>query len=291
MADEGTFAALATGLARLLEPLEERVQADGLRALLSELGLTFPPAIDGDAALAAAGQTAVQRLESLEPIITELSQAAAAEDAFATIAASLKLADTVTKVIGDATALANAIRALPGTGIPQPELDAFADELPGRLIEYLVVRNLEGVPGAAQTLDLIGAVERVPLPQVDPAHPAFVRRALHVQELTSFLSDPAQQLRTKYQWGDPAFDGTALLQKVNALLADAGVPAILDTSGPVPVLDAVAFEVSPKLDDPMGLRIVDRPRRRRRHVGTVRARRLAGHGQARRDRSAWASRS
>ena len=63
MADSGgTLASLATGLARLVQPLTERLQGEDLRVLLAELGLTFPDAIDADAALTNASQAAVQRL-------------------------------------------------------------------------------------------------------------------------------------------------------------------------------------------------------------------------------------
>jgi hypothetical protein len=257
MADDGgTLAALASGLARLLQPLEERLQGEDLRVFLAELGLALPAAVDADAPLANAGKAAVQRVQGLPPILDDLRTAVAADDTVAIVGAAIRLADTVTKVIGDARTLAAAIKALPGTGIPQPELNQFADQLPGRMIEYLVVRNLEGIPGVAEASEFLGVVERVQLPAVDAAHPAFIKRALHVDELSAFLSDPGAQLRARYGWGDPAFDGTALLQKINALLAQAEVPAVLDTSGPVPVLDVVAFEISPKLDDPKGLRIV-----------------------------------
>ena len=257
MADSGgTLASLATGLARLVQPLTERLQGEDLRVLLAELGLTFPDAIDADAALTNASQAAVQRLIGLEPIITDLTTAIDNDDTAGTISSAFKLADTVAKVIVDAEKVATAIKGLAGTGIPAPELHQFADQLPKRLVEYLVVRNIENVPGAAEVLNFIGFVERVELPAVDASHPAFIRRALHLDQLTAFISDPAAQLRAKYQWGDPAFTGQALLQKVASLFAQAGVPAILDTSGPVPALDAIAFEIEPQLTDPKGLRIV-----------------------------------
>ena len=125
--------------------------------------------------------------------------------------------------------------------------------MPGRLVDYLVVRNLEGIPGAAEALDFVGFVERVDVPAVDAQHPAFTRRALHLNQLTGFITNPLGQLGAKYQWGMPGFTGLPLLQKLAALLAQAGVPAVLDTTGPLPVLDFVFVELAPKLDAPQGL--------------------------------------
>jgi hypothetical protein len=253
--DPGTLAAIAASLARIVQPLEARLVGGDLRQLLAELGLNLPPSIDADAALAAAGQSGMQRVTDLPAIITALAEAGADEDTGRIVSKSLELASAVRDVITDVTSLASAIKSLPGTGIPADELDQFADELPGRLVDYLVVRNLEGLPGVAPGLDFTGFIERIDVPAADAAHPAFVRRAIEVGSLTDFLADPAAHLKAKYQWGDPAFTGLPLLQKITSLLTAAGVPAVLDLTGATPVLDVLVLEVSPKLDAPTGLRV------------------------------------
>ena len=251
----GTLETIARALARLVQPLEERLIAGDLRLLLTELGLQFPTSIEADAGLRSSASAAVQRLRDVPALLAALDQARAANDTVQLVAKSLELANTV-RVFGDASnAFAMALRAAGGGGgIPPAELNQFADELPGRLLEYVSVRNLEGLPGASEALEFIGSVERIDVPGVDAAHPAFIRRRLHVDQLTGFVQDPAANLRARYQWGDPAFDGLAMLRTVQRLFARAGVPAIVDTSGPAPVLDALFLEVKPKLDvDPRGL--------------------------------------
>ena len=250
----GTLANIANGAAALLQPLDDRVEAGDLRLLLAELGLNFPATIDGNGALVAASQSLVQRLKDLPPVITALADAIEADNVAQIVNKAIQLATNVLDIVKNVETLGTAIKALPGTGIPALELQQFADQLPTRLTDYLVVRNLESIGGVAEGLDFIGFIERVEVPAVDPQHPAFTRRALHLNELTNFLSDPAAQLKAKYQWGDPAFTGAPLLQKIFGLLSRAGVPAILDTSGPTPVLDVVFLEVAPKLDEtPKGL--------------------------------------
>jgi hypothetical protein len=256
MADSGgTLATISRSLARLVEPLRDRVVGEDLRELLAELGLSFPAAVDANGPLASAGTAAVQRVTGLPPVVAALATAIENDDTGSIIAKSLELANGVVGIITDVEKLADAIKGLAGTGIPAPELNAFAAQLPSRLIDYLVVRNLEVLPGVAEALDFVGFVERTVVPFADPVHPEFVRRALHIDQLTNFVSDPAAQLRAMYQWGDPGFNGTNLLNKLSSLLTLAGVPSILDTTGPVPVLDVLVLEVSPKVDDPKGLRI------------------------------------
>lgn len=251
--DEGTLAALAKALARLVEPLEDRLDGGDLRVLLAELGLNFPASVDG--ALATSGRAAMQRITGMPSVVKALGDAVTNGDTPQIVARAVELANSVREVVANLTALGTAIRTLPGTGIPAPELTAFADALPGRLVDYLLTRNLEAIPGAAGALEFIGFLDRTDVPAADAAHPAFVRRAIDPAQLTGFLSDPATHLKNRYQWGSPAFDGIPLLRKISALLARAGVPAVLDESGPVPVLDVLVLEVSPKLDVPRGLRL------------------------------------
>jgi hypothetical protein len=251
----GTLETIAKSLALLLQPLEDRVTSGDIRLLLAELGLQFPASIEANGNLINATTLAVQRLKDLPPLVSALASAIQAEDVPKIIAKGLELANAIAVFVQNAESIAAALKASgAGGGITQPELNQFADELPGRLIDYLIVRDLEAVPGAAEALDFIGFVERTSVLAVDAAHPGFVRRRLHFDALTDFFQDPAQHLKTMYQWGDPGFNGVALLQKLQKLLTLAGLPAILDTTGAVPVLDVLFFELSPKADvNPPGL--------------------------------------
>lgn len=253
MADEeGTLATVAKAASSLLQPLDDRIEGGELRLLLAELGLNLPSGVDG--ALTTAAQALLQRLKDMPAVVAALATAIRDENVGQIVAKALELASIVQNIIKDFDAVANAIRTLPGTGVSPAELNAFAAQLPTRLVDYLAVRNIESFGAIAGLLDFIGFIERVDVPGVDAQHPAFTRRALHVDALSDFIGDPAAVLKAKYQWGDAAFTGVALLQKVADLLSRAGVPAILDTSGPAPVLDVIFLEIIPKLDEnPKGL--------------------------------------
>lgn len=253
----GTLEVVANTLAALLQPLDERIGAGDIRQLLAELGLQFPPAVETAPEMRTAAAAAVDQLRALPELVTELADAVDADDAPQIVAAGLRLAGAVVDAIGEIERVAGTLTtAGAGAGIPPGELEAFADTLPRRLVDYLVVRRLEGIPGAAEALEFLGAVERTDLPAVDPQHPAFTRRELHLDQLTDALADPGGHLRARYGWGAPGFDGDVLLTAVHRLLTRAGVPAVLDTSQALPVLDVVFLEVQPTAGgNPPGLHL------------------------------------
>lgn len=251
MADQrGTLEVLANGAANLLEPLEERLSAGELRLLLLELGLDLPPAVIATGDLATSLSTAVQRLRDLPTLVAELVAAIEAENLGQIVQKGLALGNAAKDVIA---AVDDAIGNLNGTGIA--DLGTFAAELPERLIEYLVVRNLEAITGVIEALEFIGVVDRSVVPAGGTGYPQYTQRRFDLEALTDFIADPLAQLQLLYNWGSDAFTGVQLLQRLNGILSRAGVPAILDQTNPAaPVLDVLFAEISPRTDlDPPGL--------------------------------------
>lgn len=245
----GTLAALAEYLAGVLQPLAERLSAGEIRGLLAELGLAMPASIEAASGLRSAAAEAVNQLRKLADLVDELESAVAEEDTAQILASSLALAAAVAGVMREIERVGEALRdAASGTGIPAEELNAFIDALPRRLLDYLLITDLERFPGAAESLEFAGALERAEIAESGPHHPAFVLRRLHVDELISFLADPAERLESLYGWGAATFDGSTLLATLARLAARAGLPAILDTGGPEPVLDMGLVELRPKTD-------------------------------------------
>ena len=260
MANEtGTLESIAIALARLLNPLSERLSAGQIRVLFAELGLQFPPALESVGPFTDAAQSVAVAVEELPTLTIDLVDAIEDEDIGAIVAKSLELIDVVRRVIQGfdtiATALQNAGAA---SGLPASEVSAFASELPERLLEYLVARNLEVIPGAAEALEFIGALERTDgnVGSTDPARPPYVRRALHVDQLAAFLESPLDRLEALYGWGGPSFNGQTLLERIATILGRAGIPAILDTTVSPPVLDVYFVEVQANTAiNPRGLSI------------------------------------
>jgi len=253
----GTLENIALGLSSLLYPLKERLESGNARLLFAELGLQFPPAFDGLAGVNNGLQQTVTTIGTLPGLMSGLIAAIEAENAGQILTLSVQLAQKVVTVIQSLEQLATAIRnAGAATGLPTGAVAAFANALPQRLLDYLLVRNLERLPGLAEALEFIGAVERTALNpgSVDPTNPPFTRYALKIDELLNFLTAPADQLQALYDWGSPAFDGVALLQALSRILANVGIPAVVDTSVNPPVLDAIVVEIKPRTDlNPRGL--------------------------------------
>lgn len=255
----GTLERVAISLARLLSPLEERMQGGEARLLLAELGLQFPASLNVHPPFTNALNALATDLRALLPLVGQLIDKIKAEDIGGTISKGSELFGKVKSVVDGFTSLADSLKGFgPPPGTSPAELNTFATELPGRLLDYILIRNLEGIKGAAEALDFIGAIERTPrnVGSVDPAKPPFTERKLRVDQFMNFLKGPGNHLKALYQWGDPGFNGVALLTKSQKLLNSAGIPAIFDAGAVPPVLDLAVFEISPKLDvTPKGIMI------------------------------------
>jgi hypothetical protein len=253
----GTLENIALGLAGLLQPLEERLESGNVRGLFNELGLNFPPALDGITAVGDAARTTVSTIQDLPPLIAQLITAIEAENVGDIVSKSVQLIDVVRSVIESFDTLATQLRNAGGaTGLSPADVTAFANELPERLLEFLVVQNLELVPGLGDGLEFMGVIKRIAgnVGSVDPAKPPFTRLELHIDQLVEFLESPVDQLKALYGWGNPTFDGMALLTTLQGILNRAGFPAVLDTSVNPPVLDVYFVELRPRTDlNPRGL--------------------------------------
>lgn len=249
----GTLQVIGAALTLIVRPLEERFAAGDVKLLLAELGLEFPETINSSPSVKAAAKQVAEAIGRLHSILIDLDLAIANDDVASGLSKGLELVSAVATVIDGFGDVATAVRAF-GGGLPAAEVDAFTDALPSRMIDYLIVRHLEGVPAVSEGLDFIGVIERVVVPAVDAQHPKFVRRSFRFERLTAFLQDPIGRLGQLYKWGRPDFDGVALLQTINRLAANRGLPALVDMSGPVPILDVMFLEITPKLDQPKGLR-------------------------------------
>jgi len=251
----GSFEALALGLGRLFAPLEQDLADGKVRVLLAELGLQLPASADTGAFSAAIDKiaTAAGAMPAqVQQLVTELG----GSDYGKVVTTGIDLVKNTIKVIQGIDGLATAIRGLSGTGIPSGTLNTFADNLPRRLVDYLIVRNLEAAPVVPEALEFIGVVERNFIASSDPNLPSFTEYGFHVDQATAFVKSPVGQLGTLYDWGKPGFDGTKLLPVLQQLFGKAGFPAIVDDTASPAVLDAVVFEAQARTDlNPPGLEI------------------------------------
>ncbi|MGH8196274.1 MAG: DUF6603 domain-containing protein [Woeseiaceae bacterium] len=252
----GSLEALALGLGELFAPLEKDLAGGKARVLLAELGLQLPASADAgafgnavDKVATAAGAMPAQ----IEKLITDLGGG----DYGPVVQTGTELIKNAMKIIQGIDELATAIRGLSGTtGIPAGTLNTFADRLPRRLVDYLIVRNLEGAPIIPEALEFIGVIERNFVASADPNAPSLTEYGFHVDRASAFVQSPLGRLRTLYDWGDLGFDGSKMLPVLQNLFGKAGFPAIVDDTVSPPVLDAIVFEAQARTDlNPRGLEI------------------------------------
>ncbi len=257
--EPGTIENLVSGLAGVFTPLREHIEDGTVLELLAELGVQFPDALTASPGFANAMKAIADSSVSLPELARSLAAAVEADDTAAEVQTSFQIVKRAADLISGLVTVGNAIHANPVPGLTPAELNAFTSELPKRLVDYLIIRQTEdALPSAAASLDFIGVFDRSPqnAGSANPAKPSFTKRDLRLQAISNFLKSPSDVFQTKYGWGTPGFDGRVLLQKLESLALELGLPAIY-TDGPVPTLDVVFLEIQPKTDiAPPGLRLL-----------------------------------
>ena len=247
------------GIGHFLSPLEEELAAGRARVLLAELGLQLPPAADGVPAFSNAISTTFNAARQLPSLISKLVTAIGSEKLGNIFNTSKELAQTIINTIKGIDAISASINSLSGpTGIPAAVLNNFAAKLPKRLVDFLIVRNLELIPIVPELLEFIGAIERklVNSGSIDPNAPEFTEYTFNPGKLMDFIKAPVEQLKALYDWGSNSFSGSKLLPALQNLAGMAGFPAVIDTSVTPNVLDILFAEIFPRTDlNPKGIEI------------------------------------
>lgn len=253
MAEQGTLEGIALALARLFQPLREELEKGRVRVLFAELGMEFPPELETKTAFINALQTAVTNTSQFPVLIADLIKAIKDEDVSAIISKGKELLNVVKSLVENIEEIAEELKNLGGTlpGISAAQLNAFATDLPKKIIDYLIVKTLEGTPGMVETLQFINFVEKE---EVTSGGFNYIKRTINFDQFTNFIKSPADHFKTLYDWGKPSFDGAKLFQKAETLLSNSGIPAIYDPAASPKVLDLMFLELSPKTDiNPNGL--------------------------------------
>ena len=251
----GTFEAVLMGLANLFEPLTKDLKDGKVRVLLATLGLELPASADGVSAFTNAAEETFTAAGKLPDLVQDVVDGISSEN-YGKVPELIQGVVTTVKGIKD---LADAVKTLSGpTGVPVSVLNDFADNLPRRLVDYLAVRSLEGAPVVPEVLEFFGIISRELKNggSTDPNAPEFTEYGLHINNIGKFIKSPSERMSALYDWGKPGFDGTKLLPVIQSLLGKSGLPAVIDDTGADPVLDVLAFEITPfKSGSPRGLTI------------------------------------
>jgi hypothetical protein len=256
--EPGTLDQIVGAIAAIFRPLREAVEGESVLELLAELGISFPESLASDPAFTNALTTIGLTTGKLPDTMDDLFAAIEAED----WAKATQISFDVIKLISDAitaiATVANAIDAKKSSfvGLTPAEVGQFAAELPRRLVDHLIIRQVEdAMRPIAAGLDFVGVFDRTEqnVGSVDPLRPPYTRRIVHLSGITDLLKSPGDVLKTRYGWGAAGFDGRALLQKLEKLALEIGFPALYTDTG-APTLDLLFLEITPS-GDGLALRV------------------------------------
>ena len=232
----GTFELIARELGATVSMLGLRLEERGAEGMLADLGMQLPGSATQASDVLDAIDAVVLLADELPGLVGVLDQAIQDEDTEAAIAAGLDLVTTAVEAVDAVATFASALEdAAAGTltDDERAELATFAEALPGRLLEYLVVERLrERLPTLAAVLELLGIAERV----LEPADPGrrlqlpHERRAVRLDRIPLLLTSPTDFVQEVFGWGTAGIQERVLLHRVHRFLDEAmGLTSVLLT--------------------------------------------------------------
>ncbi|MDQ3019719.1 MAG: hypothetical protein M3R36_03995 [Bacteroidota bacterium] len=246
----GTIETIAQELTKLLQPLKDDLSPRRARVLFAELGFAITQAqVDS---LSDPLQITITQTLLLIQKSRELATAIEAEDVPTIVRLGIEIIGLVRSVINSFADIRNAIDDLNFPGVTP----AMIAQIPEKLFSYLLVRYLDRLQGVTPVLSFMGVLNQSEqnIGSVDPNNPPYTLSTFHFDQIVNSISKPGDQLKTLYQWGENAFDGRLLFGKLEDILSRAAIPVIYDDTTPIPKLDLIVVEATPKTDiDPKGI--------------------------------------
>ena len=254
----GTLEVLAQQVGLALQPLEQELASGNIIQLFASLGLQFPPNLlqpNFVTALNAGGTAAGQ----LPGTLAQLASDIAADNEAGILQDGVQLIQQISAVINALQQIGtelNNIAQIPGSlpGMVALEVETFAQNLPSRLLSYLLISYLESIePGVVGVGNLLGFIDYIPNPGVtgDPTHPPFVLKQLQLSRLGDLFTKPQQLLQNVYQWGTTGFDATQLMPRLSTSLSLLGTSAQVVDGPPLSVTSTfVNFQLNPASTPP-----------------------------------------
>jgi hypothetical protein len=229
----GTLELVAIELGHVMQPIEQRLASGQVRELFAEMGLQLPAVLTTHPNFTNALATATGEAAQLPPLIVQLETAIAAEDVGGAVDKGLELLTSIQTLITSFETVATELDAVKTSlaGVTAADVEAFAAELATRLLDFLLVRYLEGRrPLLLGVLELAGFVERAweQVGSVDPVKPPYLRRTLRLERIPQFIQAPDAVILQAHKWGAPDFTGEQLLPPLRQVLEGLGVPATLE---------------------------------------------------------------
>jgi hypothetical protein len=197
---------------------------------LALLGWLPPPDIDLVTAFALDTSDLVAALEQLAnaggaELNDESKMAALYAAVLATVATQLP------KVAAMATQVDQALTLAGGAAAQYATTTNIGTELPGRLLDYLIVGGVMGAaPTLGATLFLLGVFDTQSVAEDAPNYvSAHEQVSVDYSRFGKLLTHPGATIASQYGWGTAAFDAETVLDRIGLVLRGAGARSVLTT--------------------------------------------------------------
>jgi hypothetical protein len=262
MADQaGSIERLGLELGGALRQVGALLGPDQALETLADFGVAFPPQLLAHPGFSAARSATVEAADSLSTAMTELLSAIEGEDVEQIVAQGLLVLTGAAEVIDSFENLNTQLQAVGPTmpGVTPAQIAELTNDLPAKLLDLLIVRQLDIVPAVGATLTLLGLIERAyhAAPPGSATSTSYEVSRLRFDRLGAALTNPVQHFSDLYEWGSPSFDGHLLLPALSDLVARLGLPArFVPAAGGEPAhAEAFAFDFSVAPGSPPGLAV------------------------------------
>ncbi|VAW90012.1 hypothetical protein MNBD_GAMMA17-1980, partial [hydrothermal vent metagenome] len=261
----GTLEIISRELGLVLAPLETRVAAGSVEALIESLGLRLPPGLSEVSALAAALSSTAVTAANLPSQVSALVTAIDTDNIGEIITTGQALTTSIINSVNNLTGVGNALESVGNsfaglTAAEKAQIQAFAQQLPDRLLNLLLVEYIEAKsPQLLHGLRLAGIID-ISVVEGDLTKPmllSYVSKSVHFDRFITLLTDPETHLQTVYGWGNADFDGIELFTILKLFLEqEFDLPAeILQPAGLPATLEAYLIALQVTNDAPPGLQV------------------------------------
>lgn len=218
----GTFDTLIVPISHSLVVLGDLLAADDGAELLERLGYKVPTDGDLGSLFADLSARSSALADALSQVLDAYEDGSWEQPSFP--GKVLDLSNSIVEIVEAAQDLpARADAAF--SAAPDFLANAGVDQLPKRLIDYLLVRYLYiEHPKLASLFELLGLTAQTFIPEAD-YNPDFYLVEIRWERFPSLISEPEKVLAQEYGWGTSAFSDDVLLDRLKGFLWLLGVPA------------------------------------------------------------------
>lgn len=226
-----TLVVIAEELGKALQPLEAAASSPGaLRDFLEELGWNVA--------------VVPNSISALKAPVTQATQLGTGNTAVS--------ADSVQQLI---TAVRAAFEAVAKLGTAGDLANDMKDELPGQLLEYLLVEYLiKNQPRFGELLRSLGII-RMELVAASGSRVAYLRRTFAFAEFANLFNDPLTFFKNAFKWGESNFKGPEWVESLARLFESWGFQWQVENLSPAALAKLTENSINAATDFVSSLRI------------------------------------